>query len=147
MTSNRPYLIRAMYQWILDNDWTPHIQVDVNFPGVEVPTEYAQEGVIVLNLNPTAVFDLDLTNDWISFRARFQGVERKVAVPPSAVLAVFARENGQGMPFPPEPYPEESFTSNPKDVKQGLSSLEGGKASKKPTKTKSSKKPTLKVIK
>ena len=108
MIPNRPYLIRAVYQWIVDNDWTPHLQVDANYPGVDVPFEYVQEGVIVLNTAPSAVQALELANDWISFRARFQGVERKIGFPPQAVLAVFARENGQGMPFPPEPYPEQA---------------------------------------
>ncbi|WFE68027.1 ClpXP protease specificity-enhancing factor [Thiomicrospira sp. R3] len=107
MISNRPYLIRAIYQWIVDNDWTPHFQVDANYPFADVPQEFVNEGVIVLNASPTAVQALDISNDVIGFRARFQGVERKISFPPQAVLAVFARENGQGMPFPPEPYPTE----------------------------------------
>jgi stringent starvation protein B len=107
MISNRPYLVRAIYQWIVDNDWTPHVQVDANYPFAEVPLEFVNEGVIVLNIAPSAVQYLDMANDWISFRARFQGVERKIGFPPEAVLALFARENGQGMPFPPEPYPTE----------------------------------------
>lgn len=108
MISNRPYLIRAVYQWIVDNDWTPHLQVDANYPGVTVPPGYADEdGLIVLNVAPTAVQALDMDNVEFSFRARFQGVEHKLRFPPQAVLVVFARENGQGMPFPPEPYPEQ----------------------------------------
>ncbi|WP_044412893.1 ClpXP protease specificity-enhancing factor [Thiomicrospira microaerophila] len=107
MISNRPYLMRAIYQWIVDNEWTPHVQVDANFPFADVPQEFVSEGVIVLNIAPTAVQGLDMANDWISFRARFQGIERKIGFPPEAVLALFARENGQGMPFPPEPYPTE----------------------------------------
>ncbi|UQB42819.1 ClpXP protease specificity-enhancing factor [Thiomicrospira microaerophila] len=107
MISNRPYLVRAIYQWIVDNDWTPHFQVDANHPFADVPQEFVNEGVIVLNASPTAVQALDMANDQICFRARFQGVERKISFPPQAVLAVFARENGQGMPFPPEPYPTE----------------------------------------
>lgn len=126
MIPNRPYLIRAVYQWIVDNDWTPHLQVDANYPGVDVPFEYVQEGVIVLNTAPSAVQALELANDWISFRARFQGVERKIGFPPQAVLAVFARENGQGMPFPPEPYPEQASEQQAEKPK---------------------KRPTLKVVK
>lgn len=106
MISNRPYLIRGIYQWIVDNDWTPHIQVDANYPGVIVPTQHVQDGVIVLNLAPSAVQGLAMDNELFSFRARFAGVEQRLAVPPSAVLAIFARENGQGLPLPPEPYPE-----------------------------------------
>lgn len=122
MISNRPYLIRAVYQWIVDNEWTPHFQVDANYPGVDVPREFVEEGVIVLNTSPSAVQGLDLENNWMSFRARFQGIERKLGFPPEAVLAVFARENGQGMPFPPEPYPEEAETQ-PKSDKSKRPSL------------------------
>ena len=121
MISNRPYLIRAVYQWIVDNEWTPHFQVDANFPGVDVPREFVEDGMIVLNVSPTAVQGLDLANNWMGFRARFQGIERKLGFPPEAVLAVFARENGQGMPFPPEPYPEE--TTEPKAQKPKRPSL------------------------
>lgn len=107
MISNRPYLIRAVYQWIVDNDWTPHMQVDALYPGVDVPIEFVENGMIVLNVSPQAVLGLEMMNEVMRFRARFQGVERKIMFPPQAVLAVFARENGQGMPFPPEPYPQE----------------------------------------
>jgi len=150
MTSNRPYIIRAMYQWMVDNEWTPHIQVDANYPGIQIPQQFVQEGVIVFNVSPTAVQVLDMQNDWFQFRARFQGVEQKVLFPPEAVLAIFARENGQGMPFPPEPYPDEA---DEPESKPTLSAIDGeGKAddveeAKKPAKKKSSKKPTLSVVK
>jgi len=150
MISNRPYLIRGIYQWIVDNEWTPHFQVDANYPGTHVPDEFVQEGMIVLNVNPSAVTALEIENDWISFRARFQGIEREVGFAPSAVLAVFARENGQGMPFPPEPYPDEAYQARDAEVKQGLSSVDGGKAGdskKQNTAAKSAKKPTLSVVK
>ena len=122
MISNRPYMIRAMYDWIVDNHWTPHIQVDANYPGVEVPDEFVQDGVIVLNVQPEAVRELEIGNDWIYFKARFQGVEREVGFFPESVLAVFARENGQGMPFPPEPYPEEELMefSTPESVEEAI---------------------------
>lgn len=106
MLSNRPYLIRAMFDWIVDNHWTPHLQIDANYPGIRVPMEFAQEGVLVLNVHPEAIRQPQFDNDWFAFKARFQGVEREIGFPPEAVLAVFARENGQGMPFPPEPYPD-----------------------------------------
>ena len=105
--SNRPYIIRAMYEWMVDNDWTPHMQVDANYPGIKIPRAFVKEGGIVFNVSPSAVQALDLQNDYFQFRARFQGVEQVVLFPPEAVLAIFARENGQGMPFPPEPYPDE----------------------------------------
>ncbi len=103
-TSNRPYLIRAMYDWIVDNEWTPNFQVDADYPNIYIPRQFVEEGLIVLNASPNAVRQLEMTNDWFSFKARFQGLEQEVGFPPEAVLAIFARENGQGMPFPKEDY-------------------------------------------
>ena len=102
MTSTRPYLIRALYEWIEDNGLTPHILVDAELPGVEVPKQHVHEGRIVLNVNPAAVRDLRLGNDWIEFSARFGGVARVIQIPVAAVLAIYARENGQGMAFSEE---------------------------------------------
>ena len=152
-TSNRPYIIRAMYEWMTDNQWTPHMQVDANYPGITIPRAFVQEGGIVFNVSPSAVQALDLQNDWFQFRARFQGVEQVVSFPPEAVLAIFARENGQGMPFPPEPYPD---VSDEPTSKPTLSAVEDdskptlakeGDSTEKPTKKKSAKKPTLSVVK
>lgn len=132
MISNRPYMIRAMYDWIVDNQWTPHIQVDANYPGVQVPQEFVQEGIIVLNVHPEAVRDLEMANDWFFFKARFQGVEREIGFFPEAVLAVFARENGQGMPFPPEPYPEDiEETQTPEPVEAALEKADSDKSKRK----------------
>lgn len=109
MISNKPYLIRALYQWIVDNGWTPHLQVDANYPASRLPEGYADEnGVIVFNVAPEAVRQLDLANEQISFKARFQGIEQQLAFNPAAVLAIFAKENGMGMPFQPEAYPDEN---------------------------------------
>ncbi len=102
MTSNRPYLIRALYEWILDNAMTPHILVNAVLSGVEVPTQHVHEGRIVLNVSPSAVQGLQIGNDWIEFSARFGGLARTVRVPVMAVLAIYARENGQGTAFPEE---------------------------------------------
>lgn len=102
--SNRPYLIRAIFDWIVDNEWTPHLQVDADYPGISIPSQFVEEGVIVLNVHPDAVRELEILNDWFSFKARFQGVEQQISFPPEAVLAVFARENGEGMPFPKMPH-------------------------------------------
>ena len=99
MTSTRPYLVRAIYEWIVDNDMTPHLIVDATMDGVSVPTEYVEDGTIVLNAGPTAVRDLELGNEWLSFNARFAGVARDIFVPIEAVQAIYARENGQGMYF------------------------------------------------
>ncbi len=102
MTSNRPYLIRAIHAWVVDNDCTPYLLVDAQQPGVEVPTEHVEEGRIVLNISPLATEQLVLGDDAIGFRARFGGRPTAVHVPIAAVLAIYARENGQGMMFPPE---------------------------------------------
>lgn len=102
MTSSRPYLIRAIHEWISDNNLTPYITVDAQIPGTEVPAQYIKDGLIVLNLSQTAVQALVLGNDWISFRARFSGKVIGVHIPINAVLAIYAKENGQGMSFAPE---------------------------------------------
>lgn len=99
MTSSRPYLIRALYDWVVDNGLTPYLLVDIGVEGVEAPLEYADNGKLVLNVAPRAVNSLQLGNDAIRFDARFGGVARDVLLPVRAVLAIYARENGQGMLF------------------------------------------------
>ncbi|QKI88666.1 ClpXP protease specificity-enhancing factor [Thiomicrorhabdus xiamenensis] len=156
MTSSRPYLVRAIYDWIVDNGWTPHMQVDANYPGTYVPQQFVQEGMIVLNTSPTAVVGLEMGNEEISFSARFQGMEQSVSFPPEAVLAVFARENGQGMPFPAEPYPEEATTEEggKSQASSPLKAVEpaskGAKAEKSDNAESGSdkkKRPTLSIVK
>jgi stringent starvation protein B len=100
--STRPYLIRALHQWALDSGFTPQIAVDVTQPGVQVPVSYVRDGKIVLNIHPQAVHQLELGNDAIRFLARFGGRSEPVVVPVPAVLAIYARENGRGIQFPPE---------------------------------------------
>jgi len=102
MTSNRPYMIRALYEWILDNRMTPHLLVDATHPGAVIPTQFVQDGKIVLNISPTAVRALVLGNELIDFETRFGGVSMEVEVPVDAVLGVYSRENGRGMLFPDE---------------------------------------------
>jgi stringent starvation protein B len=104
MTTTRPYLIRAFYEWIADNDCTPYIAVDTNYPGVEVPTEYVENGRIILNISMSAVRGLKLDNEYIGFNAQFGGRGRDIFVPVQAVIAVYAKENGKGMVFTEEEY-------------------------------------------
>ncbi len=104
--SNRPYLIRAMIDWIVDNDWTPHFQVDANYPGILIPREFVEDDMIMLNIHPDAIREGSFTNEWFGFKTRFQGVEQQLGFPPDAVLAVYARENGEGLPFPKVDYPD-----------------------------------------
>ena len=158
MISNRPYMVRALYDWIVDSGWTPHVQVDANYPGVNVPREFVQDNVIVLNMAPSAVMALAMDNEWFAFRARFNGIETQLGFPPEAILAIFARENGQGMPFPPEPYPEELLNGDLEVMEDAptLSAVEGRKdevaskgkkAAAKSSSKSTSKKPTLTVVK
>lgn len=100
MTSNRPYLLRAVYDWVCDNNLTPYVLVDAVREGVRVPPQVIKDGQVVLNIAMRAVSNLDLGNDRISFKARFSGVGQTIIIPIHAVLAVYAQENGQGMMFP-----------------------------------------------
>jgi stringent starvation protein B len=99
MTSSKPYLLRALYEWILDNDFTPHIIADAEAADVDVPSQAIQEGRVVLNISPSATGNLLMENDAVSFKARFSGVSRDIWLPMQAILAIYARENGQGMMF------------------------------------------------
>lgn len=103
MTPRRPYLLRAFYDWLVDNDLTPHLVVDATLPGVKVPMEFVSDGQIVLNVAPRAVGNLELGNEAISFSARFSGRPHTVIVPLYAAMAIYARENGAGTMFEPEP--------------------------------------------
>ena len=107
MTSSRPYIIRAIYEWIIDSDCTPHLLVDVHYDGVTVPQAYVTDGQIVLNISPSAVVGLELGNDVVTFNGRFGGVATDIAVPTPAILGIYARENGQGMVFDEVETPEE----------------------------------------
>ena len=130
--SNKPYLIRALHQWCTDFGFTPFIAVFVDAK-VEVPMEYVNNDEIVLNLSIEACHQLQMENDWISFQARFGGVPRKIMVPVTHVLAIYARENGQGMSFPFDP-------SQMRDLQIAQSSDE---VSLKPK----TAKPSLKIVK
>jgi len=99
MTSNRPYLLRALYEWITDNGLTPHVLVDANAEGVDVPEQAIQKGKVVLNIASGATEHLLLDNDSIHFKARFSGQPYQIHLPMVAVIAIYARENGQGMMF------------------------------------------------
>ena len=120
MTSNRPYLIRAMHEWLIDNQCTPHLLVDANAQGVEVPQQHVKDGKIVLNIGPNAVEGLHISNEQVSFQARFGGVAQLVSVPVGAVLAIYARENGRGMMFGEDESGPEPDDSGPKPTRPSL---------------------------
>tara|TARA_R110000782_G_scaffold262552_1_gene354690 strand:+ start:1065 stop:1487 length:423 start_codon:yes stop_codon:yes gene_type:complete len=137
MSSSRPYLIRALYEWILENDCTPYVLVNAQYPQTSVPDAFVEAGQIVLNLSPNAIRHLEMDNDRITFDGRFGGVAQQVWVPSQAVMAIYARENGQGMVFEVEPAPLPP-TSDVSSVDAG--SAPAGKSVK-------SKRPSLKVVK
>ena len=103
ITPSRGYLVRALFDWMIDNDLTPHLVVAAEVPGTDVPDAYVKEGQITLNIAPSAVRDLYMDADAVSFNARFGGVPTQIYVPTASILAIFARENGQGMGFGMEP--------------------------------------------
>jgi stringent starvation protein B len=134
MTPNSPYLIRGLYEWILDNGMTPHLLVNANHPKAQVPLGFVQEGRVVLNICPTAVHGLVLGNERIAFNARFGGVSTAVSFPPQAVLGIYARENGRGMLFP-------------EDEVDGDAEGEAADAEPEPPEPPPRARPSLKVIK
>lgn len=102
MTPQRPYLVRAMYAWIVDNGLTPHLLVDATQANVHIPAGAAQDGKVVLNIAARATQGLDIGDDAITFSARFNGVSQSLYLPMSSIIAVYARETGAGMGMPPE---------------------------------------------
>lgn len=102
MTPLKPYLIRSIYEWIVDNQLTPHLLVNAEYPGVVLPTDFIEDGRIVLNVRPEAVQGLMLGNEEIQFNARFAGKAMRISTPTKAILAIYAKENGKGMIFDPE---------------------------------------------
>ena len=137
----KPYFLRAFYDWIVDNAWTPHILVDASGPDVQVPVDFVSDGQIVLNLKPDAVRNLELDNEGIAFHARFGGISQRVWVPTYTVLSIYAVENGQALTFPPEeapvPEPVKKPVARPVSVKSVERSTEAekGKGTKAPAKT------------
>ncbi|WP_289031636.1 ClpXP protease specificity-enhancing factor [uncultured Paraglaciecola sp.] len=133
MTANQPYLLRAFYEWIVDNNLTPYIVVDAHYPGAQVPQEFVQDGQIVLNVSPASTGKLHLGLQEVSFEARFGGVPRNLVIPCPAVLAIYAKENGAGTVFTVED------SADTKDVEE----LDVQEAPSQPKKGK----PTLTVVK
>jgi len=116
MTSQKPYLIRAIYDWLVDNNLTPHLLVNATAEGVQVPHEFINEGKIVLNVDPGAVRNYHADNEWISFSARFSGKAMELFIPIHAVQSIYSKENNQGMLFPeedPSPSPKPPTSPSP----------------------------------
>lgn len=113
LSPTRPYLARAIYEWICDNQLTPYLLVDATQPNTMVPEQFVKDGQIVLNIAPHAVHQFHISNDAISFSARFGGVARDLYIPIQAVLGIYARENSQGLFFDPEEYAHIQSEENP----------------------------------
>ncbi len=149
MTARRPYMLRAYYDWLVDNDLTPHLVVDATASGVRVPLEFVQDGQIVLNIVPRAVGNLELGNDAITFNARFGGRPHSVIVPLYAVQAIYARENGVGTVFDPEEAYMGHFIQDEvaaeHQEQNGPSAIENDDNSEEPVRP--SGRPSLKVVK
>lgn len=124
MLPQKPYLVRAFYEWIVDSDCTPYLLVDVTVPGTEVPQEYVEDGEIVLDISTSAVVGLNISNHKVEFQATFGGIPKSIVAPMKAILAVYANENGRGMVFNLE---EEEGDDDPFPPDDGGSSEGGGK--------------------
>jgi stringent starvation protein B len=138
MTSSRPYLLRAIYDWIVDNGCTPHVIVNATLPAVRVPVRYVKDGQIVLNVAPSAVSNLVMDDHALACSARFGGVAQELYVPVSAIIGIYARENGRGMMFEAEPDPQPPADGNLK--------RDDGKGGERKGRGKESR-PSLKVVK
>ena len=146
MRSNRPYLLRAFFDWIVDNDCTPYIVVNAHYPGVEVPQDFVTDGQIVLNIAPRAVSSFEMNNDHLQLSTRFSGMPIDIYLPVGAVMGIYTQENGQGMVFEPED-PEDEPPEPPKGP-QAISADRQKKSKKSSTKpSKGKAKPSLRVVK
>lgn len=133
MSSQKPYLVRAVHEWLLDNECTPYLLVHTDFEGVQVPWDFVKDNRIVLNISPNAIRDLNMDNEWISFSARFAGNPMDVFIPIIAVQAIYGKENNEGMFFPEEEEPQPPTPSAPKPEHSSAEKPKG--------------KPSLKVVK
>lgn len=145
-TSNKPYLLRALYEWILDNDATPYLLVDATQSDVQVPRQHVKDGQIVLNAAPGAVQGWFVDNAAISFSARFSGKAQTIYIPMKSLLAIYAQENGLGMAFPEEP--DDAFEEQQELQKEILETTDDARKSEENIKANTKKKSShLKVIK
>lgn len=143
----QPYLLIAYYEWMLDNGWTPQVLVDCSIPEVDIPQQFANDGKIVLNIAPEAVANFELNHQNLSFNARFSGKSLNIFIPMSSILAIYARENDQGIMFSPNMYgdgvlPDEKSSSDP-----GKSESDNGDGPDDEPPTPPKGRPNLKVVK
>lgn len=147
ISSSRPYLIRAIYDWLKDNSLSPYVIINANFPGVEVPQQFIEDGQIVLNASPMAIRHLEIDNDFLQFDARFSGVTRHIVAPIPAVVAVYAVETGQGMMFNDDiDNPHGAAMVEPRELEAPHAPDQGESTENAPTKPPKGK-PNLTVVK
>ena len=139
MSSSKSYLIKALYDWIIDNNCTPYVLVDAFIKDVEVPQDYVKDGQIVLNISPNAISDLHIDKAALKFNARFGGIPTEIYAPMESLLGIYARENGQGMMF--------DFEINPDDDPEPNQKKGPKLVSKKDQNFKKTEKPSLKIVK
>lgn len=148
MKPSRPYIVKALYDWLLDNDLTPHLLVDAAQEDVIVPLQFVEDGQIVMNINPSAVRNFYMDDQAISFNARFSGQPMDVYIPMKAMLAIYARENGQGMGFGGEPGVEAYLEAELTEVESsGEVGVSEDKVSEDKADKPKAKRPALKVVK
>jgi len=143
MKSNRPYLLKAFYEWIVDSDCTPYIAVDAHYPGVEVPQQFVTDGQIVLNIAPRAVNQFEMADTHLQLSTRFGGIPMDIHVPLGAIIGIYAHENGQGMVFELEDPQDDPPPPKPK----GPTVVTSGKKSPQKKTSQSKTKPSLRVVK
>ena len=146
LASNRPYLLRAIYEWIVDNNATPHVALFAENPDVIVPEQFVEDGKIILNISPTAAEGLLIDNDSLSFSARFGGKPFNIYAPIGAVLALYASENGEGLSFDYEPS-DNTPPDDPSPAPTKIESVDSSGKKASSSNNKKSKRPTLKVVK
>lgn len=146
MNSSVPYLIRAINEWILDNDYTPYMVVDATMDDVSVPLEFVKDGQIILNIGPSAIRNLVISADYVMFSGRFNGIAHEIYAPVPAVMGIIAKENGEGMWFPREES-DDPPASPPGGSSDSSSSSSASKASSKNSSSKKKGPPSLKVVK
>ncbi len=139
MSPSRPYLLNALYEWILDNNLTPYIAVNALYEGTIVPKEFVQGGQIILDINPAAVHKFHIGKEVLEFQGRFSGVSRQLYIPMPAITAIYSKETGAGMVFPPNEYEGDTGGEGATDI-EGDAGGEGGEKPK-------GKKPNLRIVK
>ncbi len=145
MTPSRPYLLRALYNWILDNNMTPHIVIDANYKGVVVPREHVEDGQIILSIAPESIHGMEMKNHYIAFAARFSSISRDIYLPIMSITAIYAEENRKGMVFAEEAYDHSHEAQSPQMGNKNDNQLPSKPSKVKKIQSKTTR-PNLKIV-